>query len=58
MKQINLPSPEELKRQIESCRVELHNLKKLLRASVALTRAEEARRSRQQSRSHSGGLAT
>jgi hypothetical protein len=43
-----LPPPESIRQLIESCRVELRELKVLLRASEAAERARSAREQRQQ----------
>lgn len=43
-----LPPPKDIALRIESCREELTQLRKLLRASVAAHEADEARRRRRQ----------
>jgi hypothetical protein len=43
MDTIQLPPPEELARRIDDCETELKSLKRLLRMSRSLRRADEAR---------------
>lgn len=44
---ITIPAPDELRRRIEACEIELKSLRRLLRMSRAATRAAEARKSRE-----------
>jgi hypothetical protein len=43
-----IPDPATIRRRMDSCRQELASLRKLLRMSMALRTAEEARRQREQ----------
>jgi hypothetical protein len=59
MEQAYLPTPEQVQQRIESCEDELRQLRRLLRISVAMSHANEARQrrdtiNRQEEVSHAG----
>jgi hypothetical protein len=49
MREIDLPTPDEILQRIRDCREELAALKKLLRTALAASQAKEARRRREAS---------